>query len=78
MIICIILDLKNKIQNALTSFNELIKLHFMLSSPSKGINMFPGYPLKCTYKKIQKMTSNLQMCDKKEMEQDKKRRSKIK
>lgn len=45
-----------------TSFNELIKLHFTLSSPSQGINMFPGYPVKCTCTKNQKLTSNPQMC----------------
>lgn len=30
----------------LTSFNEFIKLHFTLSSPSQGVRIFPGYPLK--------------------------------
>lgn len=34
----------------LTSFNELIKLHFTLSSPSQGSNILFGYPLKCTCK----------------------------
>jgi len=36
----------------LTSFSELIKLHFTLSSPSQGSNKLLGYPLKCTYKSI--------------------------
>lgn len=30
----------------LTSFKSLIKLHFILSSPSHGSSKFSGYPLK--------------------------------
>lgn len=49
-----------------TSFNELMKLHFILSSPSHGVSTFAGYPLKCTCRKmVQNMMWNLQICCKK-------------
>jgi len=44
---------------SLTSFKELTKFHFTESSPSHGISMLQGYPLKCICKQnFQKSSRN--------------------